>query len=355
MGLASKRLFLAAHTISVAEHRERDLVARVATKSCQLHHFVIALSTHPPENCPETPHVVTSRTAQANLSRFQQWLTQTSPVCQRHCVFLSTRVHDHIQQVFHIRQTGYQSCRRQTERRNGIPEMSQNRRCPHVFNFSLLFRLRRFHLESPSTCVPTRRSTHLGQMFTFATEDCNIRFRRGQSGRRWTRPVHNNSTCLCFHGSCRLCQNSCHCCSRDLTCHQISQVVCTIALRCRSLAIIEALRIAESTPRFLSCPALPQQAHTLTSRHQFTLAWADCTSPPSFASTDPHLHATLARFVEHADLSVVPEIVPWPSPEQQYVSVSRASSPNDVIFTCLVSFSHLSHLFFRLSEDVHWN
>ena len=34
------------------------------------------------------------------------------------------------------------------------------------------------------------------------------------------------------------------------------------------------------------------------------------------------------------------------------VSVSRASSPNEVMFTCLISFSHLSHLSSRLSEDV---
>ena len=37
------------------------------------------------------------------------------------------------------------------------------------------------------------------------------------------------------------------------------------------------------------------------------------------------------------------------------VSASRASSPNEVMFTCLISFSHLSHLSSRLSEDVHWN
>ena len=63
-------------------------------QSCQLHHLIIAPSTH--HKTARNSHVVTSRAAQSNLSRFQHWLTQTFPVCQRHHVFLSTRVHDHI-------------------------------------------------------------------------------------------------------------------------------------------------------------------------------------------------------------------------------------------------------------------
>ena len=72
-----------------------------------------------------------------------------------------------------------------------------------------------------------------------------------------------------------------------------------IALRCPVLP--QLLHIALLNQHLVfSCPALPQQA-----------------PPPSFASTDPHLHTTLSRFVEHADVSVVPEIVPWLSPDQQ--------------------------------------
>ena len=55
----------------------------------------------------------------------------------------------------------------------------------------------------------------------------------------------------------------------------------------------------------LSRVQLCHNKHTLTSLHQFSLAWADCSSPPSFASTDPHLHTTLSSFVEHADVSGV--------------------------------------------------
>ena len=50
----------------------------------------------------------------------------------------------------------------------------------------------------------------------------------------------------------------------------------------------------------LSRVQLCHSKHTLTARHQFLLAWAGCTSLPSFASTGPHLHTTLSRFVEHA-------------------------------------------------------
>ena len=36
------------------------------------------------------------------------------------------------------------------------------------------------------------------------------------------------------------------------------------------------------------------------------------------------------------------------------VSVSRASSPNEVIFNYLISFTHFSHLSSRLSVEAHW-
>ena len=164
---------------------------------------------------------------------------------------------------------------------------------------------------------------------------------------------HINSTCLCFHGSCRLCQNSCHCCSRDLTCQRTLHVVLHIALKCPVLPQVLhfALRIDISLSRVQYC----HSTHTLTSRHQFPLAWVDCPSPPSFARTDPHLHTTLSRSAEHVDASVVPELVPWPFPRPAIVSVSRAPSPNEVMLTCLINICHLSHLSSRLSGDVHWN
>ena len=43
--------------------------------------------------------------------------------------------------------------------------------------------------------------------------------------------------------------------------------------------------------------------------------WRRSPSPPSFANTDPHLHTTLSRSVEHVDANV--ELVPWPFPDQQ--------------------------------------
>ena len=33
----------------------------------------------------------------------------------------------------------------------------------------------------------------------------------------------------------------------------------------------------------------------------------------------------------------------------------KASSPNEVIFICLISFTHFSHLSSRLSVEAHWN
>ena len=79
--------------------------------SCgQLHHLIIAPSTH--HKAARNSHVVTSRTAQSNLSRFQQWLTQTLHV------FLSTRVHDHLQQVTRsvIREIGVVANRQSVQR-----------------------------------------------------------------------------------------------------------------------------------------------------------------------------------------------------------------------------------------------
>ena len=152
-------------TSFVAEHR--DLVARVATEPVKLHHFVIAPSTH--HKTARNSHVVASRTAQEKLSRFQQRLTRTSPVCQRHHVFLSTRVHDLFEQVPRFTRREIRVvANRQSVRRDS--RIVANRQCPHVLNFSLLFRLSGLHLDSPSTCVPTRRSTHLALMSTFATE-----------------------------------------------------------------------------------------------------------------------------------------------------------------------------------------
>ena len=124
---------------------------------------------------------------------------------------------------------------------NGSPEMSQTYSARHVLNSSLLLRLSGFRLNSPSTCVPTRRSTHMAQMTMLATEAATL------VSTRAIRP--------------RSCHNCCtwHC------------------------------GIDTSLSRVQLC----HSRHTLTSRHQFPLAWADCSSPPSFASIGPHLHTTV--------------------------------------------------------------
>ena len=81
---------------------------------------------HAPYTTARNSHVVTSRTAQTNLSRFQHRLTQTFPVCQRHQVFLRTRVHDHIQQDSSDSSDGRSELSQtDMERPDGIPEMSQ--------------------------------------------------------------------------------------------------------------------------------------------------------------------------------------------------------------------------------------
>ena len=174
-----------------------------------------------PRNC----NVVASRNAQANLSKFQLWLLQTFPVCQSHHVFLSTRVHDHIQRVFQIRQTGDRSCRKQTKRPTGF------QKCRKLIVPTRVG----FLSPPPAQRVPPRQLEHLRSHQKIDTldsnvhvghRDCNLRFDEGNQVVD-DRPVHNNSTCLCFHGSHRLCQNSCRCCSRDLTCQKISHVVCT--------------------------------------------------------------------------------------------------------------------------------
>ena len=73
------------------------------------------------------------------------------------------------------------------------------------------------------------------------------------------RPVHNNSTCLRFHGSCPFCQSSCHCCSRDDLPADFSRCL-HIALRCPVLPQLLHLALRNRHLAF-SCPALPQQAH----------------------------------------------------------------------------------------------
>ena len=92
--------------------------------------------------------------------------------------------------------------------------------------------------------------------------------------------------------------------------------------RCRALIVLDHKCCTSHCgidTSLSQCPACATE-HTLTPRHQFPLAWADCTSPPSFANTDPHLLTTLSRFVEHTERPAI-------------VSVSQASSPNETTLT----------------------
>ena len=61
------------------------------------------------------------------------------------------------------------------------------------------------------------------------------------------------------------------------------------------------------------------------------------------------------RFVEHADASVVSSARSLAFSRPAIVRVSPTSSPNEVVLTCLMSLSHLSHLSSRLSQEVRWN
>ena len=51
------------------------------------------------ENTDKYPHVVTSNTAQAYLSRAQRRSTQVSPASIGNHMFLSARIHDHVQKI----------------------------------------------------------------------------------------------------------------------------------------------------------------------------------------------------------------------------------------------------------------
>ena len=145
-------------------------------QSCQLHHLIIAPSTH--HKTARNAHVVGSRTAQANLSKFQQWLTQTFPVCQRRHVFLSTIVHDHIQQFsrFVRRKIGVVANRQNVQRgfqryrkltvptRVGFLSLPQAQRVPP---------LKPEHLRSHQKIDTLDSNVHV------CHRDCNFRFDEG--------------------------------------------------------------------------------------------------------------------------------------------------------------------------------
>ena len=199
------------------------------------------------------------RTAQSNLSRFQQWSTKIFPICQRHHVFLSTRVHDHIQQEtrFVRREIGVVA---RTKRPKGVQKY-------HV-EFLSPPQAQRVPLRQPEHLRSHQKIDTLGSSDHACHRSCNSRFDEGNQVVD-DRLVHNNSTCLRFHGSCRLCQNSCHCCSRDLTCQQISHVVCTSLEDVRSCHNCCTWHCGIDTS--LSRVQLYNSRHTLTSRHQFSI------------------------------------------------------------------------------------
>ena len=169
------------------------------------------------------------------------------------------------------------SCRKQTKRPTAVQKYHRLT-VPTRVEFLFLPQAQRVPLRQPEHMRSHQKIDTHGSNDHACHRGCNSSFD--------DRLVHNNSTCLRFHNLCRLCQNSCHCCSRGLTCQQISHVV----------------------PRFL-VSSLPQQAHVdITVPTSIGVGWL----PESTV-----VRQLLSRFVGHVDASVVPEIVPWPCPDKQ--------------------------------------
>ena len=89
-------------------------------RSSHFHQLVIAPATN--WSTAGHTHVVTGSVAQAYMSRSQRSFTQLSPVSMRNHVFLSSRIHDHVQKL-----TSRIACLR-TRR-------TAQRQCPNTLNF----------------------------------------------------------------------------------------------------------------------------------------------------------------------------------------------------------------------------
>ena len=115
------------------------------------------------------------------------------------------------------------------------------------------------------------------------------------------RPVHNNSTCLCFHGS--------------------PPLVELLPL------LLEGLDLPADLPRCLHiaprCPVWPQLLHLALRNRHLTFSWP---ALPQQAHVDITVRISIGVGRSFAFF------------RPAFVSVSRASSPNEVMFTCLISF-----------------
>ena len=124
---------------------------------------------------------------------------------------------------------------------NGSPEMSQ-------LNFSLLLELSGFRFDSLSTRVPTRRSTHMAQMTTRATEAATLvstkAIRSSMTDVSTTMALVCASTAhAAFARALATAARGTRLASRFLT-------LSAHRSEMSSLATIAALGIAEPTPRF---------------------------------------------------------------------------------------------------------
>ena len=136
--------------------------------------------------------------------RFQRRFTQTSPVSQR-SMFLSTRIHDHTQQIF-------------PDSPYWVPDLLHTD-IAHTCCISFFFFTKDHQIPSQ---LPELWRSHPVQVDKFDSSvlvfhsDCSFHFDENNQvfdGRF----VHSNSTCRCCYGIYRLYRCSCHCCSRDFT------------------------------------------------------------------------------------------------------------------------------------------
>ena len=113
-----------------------------------------------------------------------------------------------------------------TKRPTGVPKC---RRLTVLTRVEFLFppQALRVAPQQPEHLRSHQKIDTLGSNDHACHRGCNSRFDEGNHVVD-DRPVHNNGTCLCFPRFVPpLPEHSCHCCSRDLTCQQISHVVCT--------------------------------------------------------------------------------------------------------------------------------
>ena len=198
-------------------------------QSCQLHHLIIAPSTHH----KTAMSFVTSRTTQSNLNSFQHWLTQT--FCQRHHVFLETNVHDHIQQVtrFVRGEIGV------------VPKRQSVQREPTRVEFLSPPHFQRVPPQQPKHLRLHQKTTHMTQMTTLAILVSTRTIRPLMTDLSTSIAIVCASTArTAFARTLATAARETWLASRFLTLSGHRSEM-------SGLATIAALRIAESTPRFV--------------------------------------------------------------------------------------------------------